>query len=95
MPPSILPLISEHDYPAFQRRISDLVHISYDEWMDGHARAIAYRRLRNGSSEVTVSPDEFDLWLKTHRKTAHMELLWVCAEDKAARLMRPVLTLHH
>jgi hypothetical protein len=95
MPPSILPLISEGDYPAFQQKISDLVHITYEEWMDGHARAIAYRRVRNGSTEIPVCPREFDAWLINHEKTAQMELLWVFAEEKAVELARPVLVIQH
>ena len=95
MSPSVLPLISESDYPAFQRKISDLAHISYDEWLDGHAKAVAYRQPRNGSREIPVSPQEFELWLRCNNQTAHMELLWACAEDKAAEPTRPALSLQH
>jgi hypothetical protein len=95
MLPSVLPLISETDYPAFQRRIADLANITYEEWTDGHAKAIAYRRTRNGSIEIAVNPVEFDLWLVNQGKTPQMELLWVFAEEKAAEAGQPALALHH
>ncbi len=85
MVPSILPWIAAADYPAFQRMIHDLRSVSYEEWADDHTKAVAYRKTRNGSQEVRVSPAEFDWWLKENKQTAHMELLWVCAENKAAR----------
>ena len=89
MSPSVLPLIVEADYPMFQRMIRDLLHMSYDEWVDDHKKAVAYRKSRNGSEEIRVSPAEFDWWLKENKKAAHMELLWACAEDKAARRSNP------
>jgi hypothetical protein len=87
MSPSALPLISERDYPAFQRMVPELRHTDYAEWSDDHGKAIAYRQSRNGSVEIPLSPEAFEGWLKEKRQVAHMELLWVFAEDKAAGLM--------
>jgi hypothetical protein len=86
MSPSALPLISERDYPKFQQIIGELRQTPYDEWMEDHAKSIAYRRARNGFTEICVSPDEFDFWLKENNKTSHLELLWAFAEDKAEQL---------
>jgi hypothetical protein len=86
MSPSALPLISERDYPAFQRMIPELMHTDYGEWLDDHKKAIAYRQSRNGSVEIPLSPQAFEGWLKAHGHAAHMELLWAFAEDKAAGL---------
>ncbi len=85
MGPSILPLIAEVDYAAFQRMIAELIAVSYQEWQDDHLKAIAYRRSRNGSREVAISPQEFEWWLRENRMAAHLELLWACVEDKAKR----------
>jgi hypothetical protein len=85
MPPSALPLIEETDYPRFQRVIAELRHMPFEEWAEDHRRAAAYRLPRNGSTNVPVLPDEFDLWLKQTKQVAHMELLWTYAEEKAAR----------
>jgi hypothetical protein len=85
MPQSALPLITELDYPEFQRIIQELRHVSYPEWSEEHDKAVAYRRTRNGSREIAISPEEFSSWLKEHQATAHLELLWVCVEDKAKR----------
>jgi hypothetical protein len=82
---SVLPLIMASDYLAFQRMIHDLHHKSYEEWADDHKKAVAYRKPRNGSQEIRISPAEFEWWLQENKQSAHMELLWVCAEDKAAR----------
>ena len=84
MSPSALPLISERDYPAFQRMIQELIHTSYEEWLVDHQKAIAYRRPRNGFTEIPVSPEEFDSWLKANKEMVHLEMLWAFAEDKAA-----------
>lgn len=84
MPPSALPLISEADYPIFQRLIAELRHTSYEEWLGDHQKAIAYRQGRNGSTEIPVSPEAFVAWLKEHQEAAHLELLWAFAEYKAA-----------
>jgi hypothetical protein len=73
----------------FQRLIPELKNDTYSEWIDEHRKAVAYRRPRNGSIDVPVSPDEFDGWLKETKQAAHLELLWVYAEDKAARLSQP------
>ena len=89
MPPSALPLISEQDYPRFQQIIQELRHTTYEEWHDDHMKSVAYRRPRNGFEEIPVSPAEFDTWLKEHRQLVHLELLWVFAESKAARLVKP------
>jgi hypothetical protein len=86
MSPSPLPWIEEADYPRLQQMIPELQHDSYSEWIDEHRKAVAYRRPRNGSTDVPVSPAEFDGWLKDTKQVAHLELLWVYAEDKAARL---------
>ena len=83
MSPSPLPLITESDFPGFQRIIRELDQVSYHEWVDDHVKAVAYRRSRNGSQEIAISPEEFDLWLKEHEMSPHLELLWVCVEDKA------------
>ena len=69
--------------------VPELLNLSYDELRDDHAKAVAYRRSRNGSVEIPITAGEFEGWLKEHRTAAHMELLWVFAEDKAARLSRP------
>jgi hypothetical protein len=86
MSPSALPLIAEHDYPAFQRLIPELQQTTFAEWLDDHQKSIAYRRSRNGFAEIPVRADEFELWLKESKQLAHLELLWAFAEDKAARL---------
>jgi hypothetical protein len=88
MSPSALPLISERDYPAFQQMIAELRQTEYDEWTEDHAKSIAYRRLRNGSVEIPVSPDAFDGWLKATGQSCHLELLWAFAEAGAERLSR-------
>ena len=88
MSPSALPWIEEADYPRFQRMIAELQKTTYEEWTDDHKRAVAYRHPRNGSTNVPMSPDEFSAWLKENNKAAHMELLWVFAEDKAAGLVQ-------
>jgi hypothetical protein len=90
MSPSVLPWFEEADYAWFQRMIPELQNDSYAEWMDEHSRAVAYRRTRNGSRDIAISPDEFDEWLKATQQAAHLELLWVYAEDKAARLPQPI-----
>ena len=86
MSPSVLPLISERDYPAFQQMIAELRQTEYEEWLEDHAKSIAYRRSRNGSVEILVSPDEFDGWLKETGQPCHLELLWAFAEARAERL---------
>jgi hypothetical protein len=83
MSPSALPLISQSDYPAFQQIIRELAYTSYQEWAEDHAKSVAYREARNGSREIPISPAEFQRWLDVNRQTAHLELLWVCAEDLA------------
>ncbi len=83
MIPSCLPLISETDYSGFQRMIKELMHVSYREWQQDHHKAVSYRRSRNGSREVAITPAEFDSWLKKNRLDAHLELLWSCVEDMA------------
>lgn len=88
MQPSVLPLISETDYPGFQRLIGELVHTSYQEWREDHLKAVAYRTTRNGSQEVPISPREFDQWLQQNEMTPHLELLWTCTEEKARRFAR-------
>ncbi len=80
MPPSVLPLIKDADYPQFQRLIPELAKVTYAEWKDDHQKATAYRRSRNGSTDVQVSPDEFGAWLKATGQAAHLELLWQYAE---------------
>ena len=88
MSPSALPLISARDYPGFQQMIAELRQTEHEEWLDDHAKAIAYRHSRNGSVEIPVSPDEFDGWLKETGQPCHLELLWAFAEAKAERLSR-------
>ena len=88
MSASALPLISERDYPTFQRMIPELLHTVYEEWIEDHQKAIAYRRSRNGFVEVPFSPEEFEFWLKSKGEAAHLELLWAFAEAKAAELAR-------
>jgi hypothetical protein len=88
MSPSALPLISEPDFPTFQQMIAELRQTEYKEWLEDHANAIAYRRSRNGSVEIPVSPDEFDGWLRETGQSCHLELLWAFAEAKAERLSR-------
>jgi hypothetical protein len=83
MPPSVLPLLREPDYPRFQQMIPELQTVSYAEWQGDHQKAALYRRSRNGSKDVPVSPDAFADWLKATRQAAHLELLWTYAEDVA------------
>ena len=83
MPASALPWFEETDYPRFQQMIPELRNDSYAEWIEEHKKAVAYRRPRNGSTDIPVSPDEFDRWLKETKQAAHLELLWVFAEAKA------------
>jgi hypothetical protein len=90
MTPSCLPLIKESDYPAFQRMIRELMHVSYQEWRDDHLKAVAYRQSRNGSREIALTPDAFDFWLKQNRLEAHLELLWSCVEDISENLQERV-----
>ena len=85
MPPSPLPFITQSDYPRFQRIIPELEQVPYSDWSDDHAKAVAYRQSRNGSQEIAISPEEFEMWLTEHRATAHLELLWACVEEKASR----------
>jgi hypothetical protein len=85
MVPSALPLISKQDYPTFQQMIRELLNTPYEEWHDDHARSVAYRRSRNGSREISISPDEFVAWLNENQTAAHLELLWTFAEAKAER----------
>jgi hypothetical protein len=89
MSPSALPLISERDYPAFQRMIPELLNTAYAEWLEEHKKAVAYRQSRNGFVEIPFSPWEFAAWLEVNGEAAHMELLWVFAEDKATAGSRP------
>ncbi len=83
MPPSVLPLIREPDYARFQQMIPELQTVSYAEWRDDHQKAVAYRKTRNGSKNVPVSPAAFDEWLRVNRWAAHLELLWAYAERMA------------
>lgn len=83
MSPSALPLITEADYPAFQRMIRELAQLSYEEWRDDHQKAITYRRSRNGSVEIPVLPEAFARWLAEKQEVAHLELLWAYVEDQA------------
>jgi hypothetical protein len=90
MPASPLPLISATDYPGFQRLIPELQQMSYEEWAQDHDKAVAYRRTRNGSQDIPISPAEFEMWLKQHQLSAHLELLWACVEDRAKQPTRAV-----
>lgn len=83
MTPSCLPLINEADYSSFQRMIEELMDVSYEEWQQDHHKAVSYRRSRNGSREVAITPAQFNSWLKKHRLDAHLELLWSCVEEMA------------
>ena len=84
MSPSALPWFEEADYPRFQQMIPELKNDSYAEWVEEHRKAVAYRRPRNGSRDIPVSPHEFAAWLRETDQEAHLELLWVFAETKAA-----------
>jgi hypothetical protein len=64
--------------------IAELRNVTYEEWADDHRKAVAYRTTRNGSRDVAISSDDFEAWLKQTRQVAHMELLWVFAEEKVA-----------
>jgi hypothetical protein len=90
-----LPLIAKGDYPAFQRIIPELRQQSYEEWLDDHRKAIAYRRSRNGSVEIPVLPTEFVEWLKEIGKPAGLELLWVFAEKNGAFPNEPFFSRHN
>jgi hypothetical protein len=63
--------------------IRELLDTPFEEWLDGHAIAVAYRQPRNGSREIPILPDEFAAWLKENQQAAHLELLWAFAEAKA------------
>ena len=89
MTPSCLPLISETDYSGFQRMIKELMHVSYQEWQQDHRKAVSYRKSRNGSREVAITPAEFASWLKKNGLDAHLELLWSCVEDMAVSQLAP------
>jgi hypothetical protein len=91
-PPSCLPLISEADYSGFQKMIGELMNISYQEWQQDHHKAVSYRKSRNGSREVAITPAEFDSWLRKNKLDAHLELLWSCVEEKADSLSDRVPT---
>jgi hypothetical protein len=84
MSPSPLPVITEADYAVIQRIIPELLNVSYGEWCEDQEKAIAYRRPRNGSVLVAISADEFAQWLVDNKTAAHLELLWVCVEEKMA-----------
>ncbi len=86
MPASALPWFEEADYTRLQQIIPELKHDSYPEWVEEHRKAVAYRRSRNGSTDIAISAEEFAEWLEVTRQKAHLELLWVYAEDKAARV---------
>ena len=94
MPPSILPLIAECDFSAFQQMIPEYRGLTFAEWRDDHLRVVAFKRWLNGSVEIPISPDEFDAWLKESKQVVRFELLWRFAKAKAARLSRPVPTIH-
>ncbi len=81
---SALPLLAESDYTRFQQLIAELRHMSYEEWADDHRKAVAYRIPRNGYTEVTILPTDFEQWLQQTKQEAHMELLWVYAETKGS-----------
>jgi hypothetical protein len=84
MSPSALPLIAESEYPAFQRLVPELMQTSFEDWLDDHKKAIAYRKARNGFVEVPLSAEGFSTWLPAQETSPHLELLWVYAEEIAS-----------
>ena len=95
MTPSCLPLISETDYPGFQRRIKELIDVSYQEWRQDHHKAVSYRRSRNGSREVAITPVEFELcglkrigWTHTWSSFGPAWRTWRIAHRTARRRSR-------
>ena len=63
--------------------ITELMHTTYEEWQEDHTKAVSYRKSRNGSREIAITPADFDAWLKRNRQKPHLELLWSCVEDMA------------
>lgn len=88
MSPSALPLISEAEFPAFQKLVPELMQTSFEDWLDDHKKAIAYRKARNGFVEVPLSPEGFSAWLPGQGTSPHLELLWVYAEEIASERAR-------
>ena len=84
MPPTVLPWLTEGDYPRLQSLIPELQKVTYAEWADDHRRAMLYRQSRNGSVDIPVSPEAFDAWAREAGQAIHLELLWIYAEAKAA-----------
>jgi hypothetical protein len=85
MYPSPLPLITEPEYPMFQRIIPELRNVSYEEWREDLEKAITYRRTRNGSLLVAASAEEFAQWLADNKTAAHLELLWACVDERVVQ----------
>ncbi len=88
MSPTLLPLIEENDYPAFQMMLYELRTISYRELLVGHQREIAYRRSRNGYIELRVSAEEFSAWLKEDERPANLIALRLFIDNKGARMAK-------
>ena len=83
--PTVLPRLREADYRQFQRMIPELRATSFPEWLADYQKAVRRYRLKNGSKGIPISPIMFAEWLKTNRRTAHLEALWEYAEHKAAQ----------
>ena len=89
MSPTALPWIEQGCYPRIQQIVPELRHTSYNEWIEEHGKAVAYRTSRNGSVDIPISAQEFDTWLTDNHEAGHLELLWVFAEEKVARPTGP------
>jgi hypothetical protein len=83
MIPTTLPWIREDDFPRLQQIIPELRCTTFVEWQDDHQKAEDYRRQRNGSIRMPVTPNAFAEWLEETGQSPHLELLWVYAEAVA------------
>jgi hypothetical protein len=92
MLPTVLPCITEAEFPSFQALIPELQKVLFTEWEDDHRKAVAYRQLRNGSTNVPVCPVAFAAWLRETGEPAHLELLWAYAEEQAVHDLLAVKT---
>ena len=79
----ILPTIAGNDFPSFLKLVADMPR-TWEEWL-AIAGCEAKRRCLNGLEvvEVSVTPGEFEQWLKKRDKVlGDLQSLWLCARDK-------------
>jgi hypothetical protein len=68
MPDDILPVITESDYPAFQKLIVGMP-VTWDEWLVISKQEERWRRLEGLSTrEMSISPAEFEEWFNSTGK---------------------------